>query len=374
MIMNESTSEDLEALRASVRSFLEDKSPSREVRRLMATEDGFDKDVWRQMAEQLGLQGLAIPESYGGSGFGYVELLVVFEEMGRALFCGPYFSTVALAASLLIHSGDEELKALYLPEIASGNLIATVSLTEDGESWSEQGISTRAVKTAEGGWVLTGTANYVIDGGVADVLFIPAQTESEVNVFAVEAESTGLTRTPLGVMDATRKQVRVDLSGTPARQVSSAGAGWTLINKVQLIGAIALAGEQVGGAQKVLEESVEYAKTRQQFGRFIGSFQAIKHKCANIYLESESAAVVARYAAWTADADLDDMVLAASMAKAYCSEAFAHAAAENIQIHGGVGFTWENDAHLYLRRAKTSELYLGDATTHREVIAGILGI
>ncbi len=368
-----SSEEDLAALRESVRSFLEAKSPVSVVRKLMAAEAGFDRDVWRQMADQLGLQGLSLPEKFGGSGFGMIEQLTVFEELGRALYGGPYFSTVALAAGLLLKCDDEPAKSEYLTQIASGDLIATVALVESDESWSFDHVATRAEREGET-WCLSGVKPCVLDGGAAELILVPAMTSDGLSLFAVVGTAPGLTKERLDVMDETRRQSNLTLDAVPARLIGTAGRAQAWLEELLVTATIALAGEQVGGAKRVLEISVEYAKTRQQFGRFIGSFQAIKHKCATLYLESESAAAVARYAAWTVDEGMVDAVTAASMAKSYCSEVFTHAAAENIQIHGGVGFTWDNDAHLFLRRAKTSEMYLGDAVHHRSLLAGHLGI
>jgi len=340
----------------------------------MDTEDGFDRDVWRMMAEQLGLQGLSLPERFGGSGFGMIEQLIVFEELGRSLYGGPYFSTVALAAGLLLQSDDESAKAEYLPRIASGDLIATVALVESDESWSFENVATRAQLDGEH-WTVSGVKPYVTDGSVAELILVPAMTSQGLSLFAVEGSAEGVTKAPLEVMDATRKQSQLTFAAAPARLIGAAGHTQEWLRKLLVTATISLSGEQVGGAKRLLEISVEYAKTRQQFGRFIGSFQAIKHKCATLYLETESAGVVARYAAWTVDEGMDDdAVVAASMAKSYCSDVFTHAAAENIQIHGGVGFTWDNDGHLFLRRAKTSEVLLGDAVYHRNLLAEHLEI
>jgi alkylation response protein AidB-like acyl-CoA dehydrogenase len=371
--VNFAFSEEQEELRKSVRRFLEDKSPESEVRRLMETEQGYDPAVWTQMAQQLGLQGLAIPEEYGGSGYGYVELIVVFEEMGRALLCAPYFSSVALAANALLASGDEDAKKELLPGIASGDTISTVAFTEDSGRWDESGITATATRGPDG-WTVDGHKMFVIDGHVAAVILVAARTGDTVSLFAVDGGASGLTRTALSTMDQTRKQARLELASVPARLVGGEGEGWRILSKMLDLTAVALAAEQVGGAQKVLEMSVEYAKVRVQFGRPIGSFQAIKHKCADMLLEVESAKSAAYYAGWAAAEDNDELPVVASLAKAYCSEAYFHAAAENIQIHGGIGFTWEHPAHLYFKRAKSSELLFGDPTYHRELLAQRIGI
>jgi alkylation response protein AidB-like acyl-CoA dehydrogenase len=273
--------EEQEQLHAAVRRFLTEKSPESEVRRLMETVPGYDAGVWRQAARQLGLTGLAIPEKFGGSGSGYVELTVVFEEMGRALLCAPFFATVALAANLLLSIDDEIAKADYLPGLASGDVIATVALAEPSGRWDEAGVSLAATGSA-GGWTLTGEKLYVLDGAVAGLFLVVARTPAGVSVFAVESGAPGLTVQPLATVDQTRKQARVLLDATPARLLGAEGAGWPAVSRMLDLAAVALAAEQVGGAQRVLDMAVDYAKTRVQFGKPIGSFQAIKHKCRHV--------------------------------------------------------------------------------------------
>ncbi|HVC13600.1 MAG TPA: acyl-CoA dehydrogenase family protein [Acidimicrobiales bacterium] len=373
--MNFAFSEEQEELRQAVRRFLADKSPQSEVRRLMATAEGYDPAVWRQMAEQLGLQSLAIPEEYGGAGFGFVELVVVLEEMGGALLCAPFFSSVVLAAGALLSSGDEKAKARWLPGIASGETIATVALTEDAGRWELDAVQLAAFPGGpDGSWTLDGQKSFVLDGHIADLVLVVAQTADGLGLFAVEGGAHGLARSSLSTMDQTRKQARLEFSGTPAELVGSAGGAAQGVTKTLQLAAVALAAEQVGGAQHCLDSSVEYAKTRIQFGRPIGSFQAVKHKCADLLLEVESARSAAYYAGWAAAEDSDELPLVASLAKSYCSETYFHAAAENIQIHGGIGFTWEHDAHLYFKRAKSSELIFGDPAYHRELLAQHIGI
>ena len=366
--MNFAFSEEQEELRKTVRSFLDQKSPETEVRRLMETDEGYDPAVWKQMGEQLGLQGLIVPEEFGGSGYSYVELGVVLEEMGRALLCAPYFSTVVLAGNALLHSGDDAAKKDYLPGIASGETIATLAFTEPSGKWDEAGITMEAMKKGDG-WVLNGTKSFVLDGATASLILVAARTGKGVSLFGVEGDASGLTRTALSTMDQTRKQAKLEFNGTPARLIGTEGDGWKTLSTVLDLAAVALAAEQVGGAQKVLDMSVEYAKVRIQFGRHIGSFQAIKHKCADMLLEVESAKSAAYYGMWCASEMNDELPSVASLAKAYCSEAYFHSAAENIQIHGGIGFTWEHPAHLYFKRAKSSELLFGDSTYHRELLA-----
>ncbi|KAA0233717.1 MAG: Acyl-CoA dehydrogenase [Acidimicrobiales bacterium] len=371
--MNFAFSEEQEELRKIVRQFLEDKSPELAVREQMETEQGYDPDVWSQMAEQMMLQGLIIPEEYGGSGYSYVELIVVLEEMGRALLCAPYFSTVVLAGNTLLYSGDEAAKKDLLPGIASGETIATLAFTEDNGRWDEQGITMEATQSGDG-WTLSGSKMFVLDGHSADLILVAARTPAGVSLFHVPGDARGLTRTALSTMDMTRKQAKLEFDAVDAALIGEQGTGWSVLERVLDLAAVALAAEQVGGAQMCLDMSVEYAKVRVQFGRPIGSFQAIKHKCADMLLEVESAKSAAYYAGWCAAELNDELPSVASLAKAYCSDAYFHAAAENIQIHGGIGFTWEHPAHLYFKRAKSSELLFGDPTYHRELLAQRIGI
>ncbi len=365
--------EEQDQLRGFVRQFLEEKSSEATVRELMETESGYDESVWSQMAEQLGLQSLTIPEEYGGQGYTWVELVVVLEEMGRALLCAPFFSTAVLATSALTLVEDADAAAEYLPKMASGELIATVAMTEENGRWDEDGVTATAAQSGDA-WTLDGAKHYVLDGHTAGLIIVAARTAAGVSLFAVDGDADGLTRTPLATMDQTRKQAKIEMSGTPGRLLGVDGAGWDTMVKVLDRAAVGLAAEQVGGAQMVLDMAVEYAKVRVQFGRPIGSFQAIKHKCADMLLEVESAKSAAYYAAWCAAEDNDELPAMASLAKSYCSEAYFHATAENIQIHGGIGFTWEHPAHLYFKRAKSSELLFGDPTYHRELLAQRIGL
>jgi alkylation response protein AidB-like acyl-CoA dehydrogenase len=371
--MNFAFTDEQEELRKTVRSFLENKSSEEAVREMMETEDGFDPAVWSQMGEQMGLQGLSIPEEYGGSGYGFVELGIVLEEMGRALLCAPFFSTAVLAANTLLQSGDDAAKSKYLPGIASGETIATLAYTEPSGKWDESGITMEATKSGDG-YTLSGTKSFVLDGNAASLIIVAAKTGAGTSLFAVQGDAAGLTKTNLSTMDQTRKQAKLDFDNTPAELIGEEGKGWDTIQTVLDLAAVALAAEQVGGAQMVLEMAVDYAKVRVQFGRPIGSFQAIKHKCADMLLEVESAKSAAYYGMWCASEMNDELASTASLAKAYCSEAYFHAAAENIQIHGGIGFTWEHPAHLYFKRAKSSELLFGDPTYHREQLAQRIGI
>ena len=376
--MNFAFSEEQDQLRDAVRKFLEAKSPETEVRRLMETTEGYDPAVWSQMANELGLQSLHIPEAYGGQGFSWVELGIVLEEQGRALLCAPYFSTVVLAANAILNAGTEDQKAALLPGIASGETIATLAFTEPSGKWDAAGITLEATPDGDGA-TLTGTKMFVLDGHVANLIVVVARAagstgEEGISFYTVDGDAAGLTRTALATMDQTRKQAKLEFDGVQATPLGTAGAGWAALSKTLDQASVGLCNEMVGGAQYVLDESVQYAKDRVQFGRPIGSFQAIKHKCADMLLETESAKSAAYYAAWAAAEDNDELPVVASLAKAYCSDAYFHSAAENIQIHGGIGFTWEHDAHLYFKRAKSSEILFGDATYHRELLAQRIGI
>jgi alkylation response protein AidB-like acyl-CoA dehydrogenase len=371
--MNFAFSDEQDELRRSVKRFLDDKSPEAEVRRLMETTEGYDPAVWTQMAEQLGLQSLTIPEEYGGSGFTYVELIVVLEEMGAALLCAPFFSTMALGANAILTSGDTKAMEYLLPGVAAGETIATLAFTEDTGLWDTAGVTLAATPVADG-WSLDGHKSFVTDGHLADLILVAGRTPAGLSLFGVKGDARGLTRMPLATMDQTRKQARLEFAGTPAWLIGTDGGAEPGLSKTLDLAAVALAAEQVGGAQRCLDSSVEYAKTRMQFGRPIGSFQAIKHRCADMLLAVESARSAAYYAGWAAAEDSDELAVVASLAKSYCSEAYFHAAAETIQIHGGIGFTWEHPAHLYFKRAKSSELMLGDPTYHRELLAQRIGI
>jgi alkylation response protein AidB-like acyl-CoA dehydrogenase len=370
--VNFAFTEEQEELRNIVRSFMEDKSAETAVRELMETDDGYDAAVWSQMAEQLGLQSLIIPEEYGGQGFGYVELGIVLEEMGRSLLCSPFFSTVVLAGNAIIHSGNEDAKTNLLPGIASGETIATLALAESNGRWDADGITVEASGTGDGA-TISGEKMFVTDGGSANLFVVAAKAAGGIHLFTVDGAAAGITRENLSTMDQTRKQARITFDGAPATHLCDTN-NFEYIAKVLDLAAVALANEQVGGAQFVMEMAVQYAKDRVQFGRPIGSFQAIKHKCADMLLEVESAKSAAYYSSWCASEMNDELPSVASLAKAYCSEAYFHCAAENIQIHGGIGFTWEHPAHLYFKRAKSSELMFGDPAYHRELLAQRIGL
>ncbi|NEA63308.1 acyl-CoA dehydrogenase family protein [Streptomyces sp. SID12488] len=365
---------ELLELRASVREFMEAKSPEEAVRKLMESEPRFDPAVWAQVADQLRLPGLAIPEEYGGDGFGPVELGVVLEEMGRALLCAPFFATVVLAAQALLASGDGEACARHLPGIAAGRTTAALAVAEDNGSWDPALVSTRAVPDGDGGWKLRGRKSFVIDGTTADLILVVARTVAGPALFTVDREATGLAAEPMETLDATRAMARLTFDAVSATLVGADGAGGRIMVKVLDIATVGLAAEQAGGARRCLETSAEYARVRHQFGRPIGSFQAVKHKCADMLVQVELAEAASREAARLAAEGAAGFPVAAAVAHACCSRAYMFAAMENIQVHGGIGFTWEHPAHLYFRRAKSSQLLFGGPAVYHERLLDRLGI
>jgi alkylation response protein AidB-like acyl-CoA dehydrogenase len=367
----DAVSEEREELRRTVRAFLDDKSPESEVRRLMATDEGYDPAVWRQLAEQLGLQGLAIPEELGGHGYSFLELAVVLEEMGRALLCAPFFSSVALAATALLASVDDGAQKEHLPAIAAGQTIAAVALTEEGSDWTEAGVQLRAVKSGAG-YRIDGEKLYVIDGHVADLILVAARTDAGVTLLAVPGDAAGLTRTPMVTMDATRKMARLSFDGTPATLVGADGRGWAGLRRTLDLAAAALASEQVGGAGRCLEMAGDYAKERVQFGRPIGSFQAVKHRCADMLVDVEGMRSATWYGAWAVASGDPAWASAAATAKIWSADASKRVMASALQVHGGIGFTWEHDLHLFIKRAQFSQLDYGDAAHHRAVLGASL--
>jgi alkylation response protein AidB-like acyl-CoA dehydrogenase len=362
-------------LRDSLRAFLLARSPEPEVRAQLATRDGFAAGFWSEAVKDLGLTSLIVPAEYGGFGAGQRELTVVFEEFGRALACAPLLSTVALGTNALLCCDDDEAKRRYLPGIRDGSTTATLAHVEAVGSWSQHAITVTATP-GDGGWRLRGEKAYVVDGASAGLLLVTARADDGIGLFAVTAPATGIALEPAGLIDQTRRYAHLRFDDVPAQLVGTihpAGEHPGL-SRALALAAISLAAEQLGGAERLLEMSVDYAKLRTQFGRPIGSFQAIKHACADLLLAVEGARSAVYEATWSVDEGAPDIRLAASLAKAVASEVYYRAARVTIQIHGGIGFTWEHPAHLYYRRAKCSELYLGDPAYHRQLIAERLGV
>ncbi len=362
--------DEQEEFRLIVRRFMEDKSPTTEVRKLMATETGYDKAVWKQLSENLGLPGIHIPETYGGQGFSFIELCIVLEEMGRAVFCAPFFSATALAATAIMEAGNEGQKHALLPDIANGSILATLAMTENPNDWSPAATAVTAT-ASDASYHLSGSKTLVVDGLVADLLVVLARTPGTsgshgLSLFTLPGDAPGVSRTALKALDPTRKLARVDFDKAPAQLLGELENAGATMARVLDLAAVALASESVGGAQKMLDSALEYAQMRMQFGRPIGSFQAIKHKCADMLLEVELAKSTVYYAAAAAADKASDLPAVAALTKACASDTYMKAAQECIQIHGGIGFTWENDTHLYFKRAKSSQVFLGDPNYHRD--------
>jgi alkylation response protein AidB-like acyl-CoA dehydrogenase len=363
--------EELDELREAVREFLVAKSKESAVR--AASQTGYDPAVWDQMARQLRLPGLSLPSDYGGDGFGLTELEVVLEEMGAALLCSPFFATVVLAAQALLASADKAACARYLPGIAAGQTIATLAAAEGHASWDPAMVAARAQRTPDG-WALTGKKSFVLDGMVADLVLVVARSPAGPSLFAVDRDAPGLRGEPMTTLDPTRPMATLTFNQVPAVLVGAEGQGGRLMSQVLDLACVALAAEQAGGARRCLAMSAGYAGTRFQFGRPIGSFQAVKHKCADMLVRVELAEAAAREAARLADEAAPEFGVAAATAHICCSQAYLFAATENIQVHGGIGFTWEHPAHLYFRRAKSSELLFGGPAVYHERLLDRLGI
>ncbi|MFN2536652.1 MAG: acyl-CoA dehydrogenase family protein [Mycobacteriales bacterium] len=357
-------------LRQALRAFLADVASESETRRLMETPEGYDPQVWSRLAAELGLAGLGVPEELGGAGGSAVEVGIVMEELGRSLACTPFFATAVLATSALLLSGDEE----HLPRIAAGACLATVAVAEASGSWDVDEISTRAAEDG-GSWWLDGEKLFVLDGLIADLIVVAARTgPTETSLFLVEGNAVGLTRSAMTTLDPTRKQARLTFEHTPAQLLGNRAAAPKVLPAVLDRALVALAAEQVGGAQRCLEMAVEYAGTREQFGRAIASFQAIKHRCADMLVGIEGARSAAYYGLWAAAESPTELPVAAGVAAIRCSDAYVFASNENVQVHGGMGFTWEHPAHLYVRRARSSQLLFGDPARQRERLATALEV
>jgi alkylation response protein AidB-like acyl-CoA dehydrogenase len=367
--------EEQEMLRNSARDFLSRESAMTYVRRMMEDDVGFSAETWRKMAE-LGWLGLIYPESYGGAGLNMMDLVVVLEEMGRVVMPGPFFSTVLLGGSAVLEGGDESQKRRYLTAIAAGEVKATLAFLEENGRSDANDVKVKAVADS-GGFLLSGSKFFVPDAHVADLVVVAARTDRDggeegISLFAVEVPRGGVTVTPLKTMDQTRRLFVVNLDQVrvgPEGLIGERGCGWPILKRVTDRAKVALCAEMCGGAERVLEMSVEYAKVRVQFDRPIGSFQAIQHKCANMLMLVESAKAATYYAAWAVANDVVDAPLAAAMAKSCASDAYRIVTGEGIQIHGGIGFTWEHDLHIYFKRAKGSEVTFGDAIYNRELVA-----
>ncbi|MGV0871298.1 acyl-CoA dehydrogenase family protein [Mycolicibacterium sp. XJ879] len=357
-------------LQEAVRAFTAERASEQVTRQLMATDIGWDPLTWRHMAE-MDLLGLAVDTRYGGSGCGPIELGVLMEVAGASLLCSPYLSTVVLAASALQSADDTDVAADYLPRIVAGELTATIAFLERVTGWNAGDVQTTATPS-DGHWVLRGRKHYVVDGASAQLILVVARTQSGISLFAVDRGEPGIHFRQTETLDMTRKQATVEFDGVRARLVGGEGAAEPLLGSTFNLAAACVAAEQVGGAQHTFDMAVSYAKIRYQFGRPIGSFQVIKHELADSLLDVECARTAAANALMAADQGAPDLPSLASMAKAYCSDVFKRVAELNIQIHGGIGFTWEHPAHLYYRRACADLHLFGHPAAHREVLANEL--
>ena len=366
--MSSITPEDRAAMAESFRRLLAKHGTEADVRRSMATGTGYDPALWREIAA-MGITGLIVAPEHGGIGGGPVELERIMEEAGAALLCGPLLASGVLAAGLLGYSADEDAKQRLLPGIASGERIATVALTGDAGTWTPEGVTMRATPGASG-WRLDGTASYVLAGNYADTLLVVACTADGFRTFEVNAAQSGLMVTKLQSFDHTLRLARIELQDVAGRPIE--GADWPVIEKALDLARVALAGEQAGGSRRIFDITVEYIKSRIQFGRPIGGFQAIKHMAADLLVEVESAVSAARHAAEAlaeTRAQADEMISLAAFA---CADAFSQVAAAAIQMHGGIGFTWDHPAHLYLRRARADAQLFGSPAFYRERYVSVL--
>jgi alkylation response protein AidB-like acyl-CoA dehydrogenase len=370
---------DQELLRATARKFFENECTSEFVRARMAEGPGFTEEFWTKLAEQ-GWLGLVYPEQYGGAGLGFVDLTVLMEEMGRAVMPGPFFSTVLLGGLTILEAGSDAQKKEWLTKIAEGQARVSLAWTEPNARWDAAGVTTTATASG-GGFTLNGTKLFVPDAHASHALVVVARTrdgaDDGVSLFLVPTNAKGIAVTLLPTMDQTRKlcEVKLDQVAVPASALLGAkDGGWQPLSRVAQRATVALCAEMCGGAQKVLDMTTEYAKIRIAFGKPIGSYQGVKHRAADMLVDVENAKSLTYYAAWAVDENVPEAALAASMAKAYTSDAYRKVAGAGIQLHGGIGFTWEHDLHLYFKRAKSSEFTFGDATYHREKVAQLISL
>jgi alkylation response protein AidB-like acyl-CoA dehydrogenase len=365
------TTEELESLRQVFSAFLEDRSPEKLVRQAMESELGFDRTLWDALCEEIGIPGLLVPTALGGGGGSFVELLAVLEVSGGALVCAPLLSS-AVAVAIVLATGDDEMQQRLLPGIANGSRIAAVAVAEASAGWGTAGLRTVA-ECEQDDWRLTGTKTFVIDGHLADIFVVSARTAHGSRLFAVDAGSNGVRCRQQPTLDQTRRLALLELDGAPAIPLGPTDDGAAVRRSLDLF-AVALSAEQLGGAARCLDQAVQYAKTRTQFDRPIGSFQAIKHTCADMLVQVETCRSALLHAGKAIASGTEDLSTIASVCKAACSEAYLFTANQNVQIHGGIGFAWEHSAHLHLKRAQSSALLFGDPAHHRELVAEQIGL
>ena len=382
--MNFSFSEEQQMIRATAEAFLAEKSTSAAVRRAMVTERGYDPQLWQSICEDMYWQAMTIPEAHGGLGLGYVELVATLEQMGRYLLCAPFYASVCLATNALLVAASEEQKARHLPQLAAGTT-GTLAYTGASGRWDCSAVE--ALARPEGdNYRISGRFRYVPDGHTAGLLVVAARSEGSagdagISLFVLPAQTPGVSRQCLPTMDQTRKQAQLqfeDVLVPGDNLLGEFGQGGPALAKIIELATVAIAADQVGGAQQALDSTVDYLKERVQFGRVIASYQALKHKAADMMVKAEAARSAVYYAACIADEALagnplgEELAEAASIAKAYCSDAYFFNAGCGIQLHGGVGFTAEYDIQLYFKRAKSTETFLGNGAWHRERLARAL--
>jgi alkylation response protein AidB-like acyl-CoA dehydrogenase len=379
--MNFGFSEDQELLRDTARKFLDSECPTTFVRKMMADESAHATELWKKIA-QLGWLGIIVPEEFGGSSGSFIDLIVILEEMGKSLVPGPFFASALLGSTAILTGGSADQKAAFLPKVVNGDLILSLALAEKSGRYDAAGVTITAARKGND-FVLSGEKFFVPDAHVADHIVIAARTaqgsnpEDGITLFLVEAKAPGVSITQLKTVDMTRRQCHVALQdvGVPGTQViGEVGKGWPILQRVLDMAMAGLCAETVGTSQKALDMAVAYAKERVQFGKPIGSFQAVKHKCVDMMVQVENARSLTYYAAWAVDENVPEARQAVPMAKAYCSDMGKTVTSEAIQVHGGIGFTWEHDMHLFYRRALASEAAFGSAPVHREVVAQALNL
>ena len=356
--------DEQDQFRDVVSRFLSRRTSTSDVRRLMASDSGYDPDVWQELSQSLGVCGLSVPEQYGGAGFGMVELCIVAEEMGQALYCGPFFGHTVLSTQLLLLVADDSEKQALLPAMSTGERLTALAWAEDDGDWTGHFVQTCANNAGR----LDGAKSFVVDGTLASQLLVLARDTDtgSLDWYLIDPGHTGVERRSLQTLDGTRRLAHIRFQNVPAKRLGQRRGGQYSLKPLLDAACIVLANEMVGGAQKMLDSALAYTRIRMQFGRRISSFQAVKHRLADLLLEIELARSAAYYAAAAWDQGDANLSALASMAKSSCAEAFMHAAAECIQLHGGIGFTWDHDTHLWFRRAKSDEVFLGDPAWHRE--------
>jgi alkylation response protein AidB-like acyl-CoA dehydrogenase len=367
--MNFDLNKTQQMLQESAQTFFTRECPITKVREIIESENGHDSDLWNGIAEQ-GWTGLTLPEEVDGLGLSYVDLAAVSEELGRACTPGPFLAT-SWASALIAASGNADLKSKLLPDLGLGESIATVAIQEEGSNWDSSSIQMKA-EAGNSGITLSGTKQLVMDAEAANTILVVARQGDDLIVAVVDPSAEGLEITPTSGMDPTRRFYQLDFNNVAGELLASGEAAEIALKRSIQTGIIIACADMLGGMDWALKTTVEYAQTRQQFGKAIGSYQAVQHQCADMLLLSESSRSATYYAAWALNEGNEEADQAVNIAKAYCSEAARVIGNSGIQIHGGIGFTWEHDLHLYYKRAKSNELLFGDPTHHRELLAQII--